>query len=181
MNIRDATDSELRQRYQTLSDRGLENSLEFKKVDNEMIRRHDEKAKANGPFDPKCREAIFKIKEIAEKNDLGIYCIVASKTHIEYLHCMDSPSWSNIKLKPLKDGKAAYILQHRGKSQGQIGHERSEATMGMIFGFRDMVTNTFAILDGLCKEFGKALGTSHTSIVGKAPDSFPGDGKKPTL
>lgn len=116
-------------------------------------------------YDPKLREAMDEFRALCRKYDIGAYVCFASKTHMEFGLEIDTPSWSHLKRIP--NGI-------RFKSPA-AEKEKREATVAMAYGFRDMMTNGFATMHKLCEMMQEHLAIEHTSMVGKAPDSVPGD------
>lgn len=120
--------------------------------------------------DPKLKDAMEEIKAVLEKYDIGAEVILASETHLEYLHAYD-PTWSCASIEKLPDG--THGIRVRAKLADFPDREAQkkclEQTVGMFAGFYDAMEKSQEVMVTVMKMVGEVLEFEH--ITTEEPQS----------
>lgn len=118
------------------------------------------------PFmpDPKLKEAMEEIKSVLKKYDIGAEVILASETHLEFLHEY-SPTWSCARIEKGPDG--GYGVRIRSKLEDfpskKAQKKCMEATVGMFAGILDAMVKSQNNMMVVIAMLGKRFHIEHMS------------------
>lgn len=107
--------------------------------------------------DPKLKIAAEEIKAVLQKHDCAAVVVLASETHLEYLHHV-TPSWSCAKL----EGNVLRIRAKREDFASVEAHKKCLSdTIGMVVGFLDAANNTAAQMQEVACVIARQIEFSH--------------------
>lgn len=114
--------------------------------------------------DPKLQAAAEEIKDIMKKHDIGGLIVLASPTHLEFLHKFD-PSWSCASYEVIEGLEGIRIRCKREDFPSVEAQKKSlEDTVGMMMGIGDHCRNVVEAADKMALFIGNQMGgLSHWS------------------
>lgn len=111
-------------------------------------------------YDPNLRECMAEIEEVMKRHDCGGFVSLHSQTHGEFKMIIEAPSWSNVRL--VKEGRALHIKLHMKSAK-----EKTEATVAMLAGMRDLCALAFDQADKIMKTIETHAKVEHLPIAGR--------------
>jgi hypothetical protein len=120
----------------------------------------------NLPYDPDLKEAMEKIKAILDEHQIAGEIILASRSHVEFLHHF--PKWSIAQLNKERNGIDIRSMREDFESQEQQ-HRDTEDSVSIICEIRDMAAQTFMIFDNVVKELENHMEIDHTPFNNFTP------------
>ncbi len=124
---------------------------------------------AQKKYDPKLRELVEKVRDLAREYNVGGYVAFASETHTEYAWLLSEPSWSMAQPEETHYRFKTTHLPAEAKKRAW------EGTAHMIWSLDNHFANAREYLLTVKTALGEKARVLH-SVFGHEPDSYPGDG-----
>ena len=125
--------------------------------------------------DPKLQEARKEIERICNQYDIGAVVVLASESHLEFLHKVD-PSWSCAQIEHIGTKVGIRIRSKLEDYPSKDAQKKCmEDTIGMFIGFIDALTFSAEQMKGVAGMVAQKMEITHWTKFEGGTRSEPGE------
>lgn len=112
--------------------------------------------------DPKLKTAMEEIKAVLKKHDIGGVVVLASETHMEYLHEI-APTWSCVRFEAGEGGVYGVRVRALAKDfPSKQAHQKCLSdSIGMIMGFANALEHSRELMMVIIRMVGNKIPFEH--------------------